>query len=208
MGLAAGMILMALLSLPDWFGAKLPSFALDYRLRSIAWYEKGQFPQALSDIDRSIALNPGDMTSLDHRANVLLALNRLDEARQGYERTLKISAEDGGVWNNYGVALEGLGRANEALEAYRRATQSHPPSKNAFLGLAFAQIRAGRFAEAADAVEQFAKLEQGPNAVVLALRSVLARRRGQTDEAGALEKQARALDSNAAAWAIERATKP
>ena len=39
----------------------------------------------------------------------------------------------------------------------------------------------------------------------LAIRSVLARQRGNAAQAGALEQQARALDPDAAAWAIQRA---
>jgi len=206
-GLAAGMALMASLSLPNWYGAQLPSYALDYRLRSIAWYEKGRFPEALSDIDRSVALDPDDTGALHHRGNVLLALNRFEDAREDYERTLKIFPEDGGVWNNYGIALEGLGRTNEALQAFRRATQCHPPSQNAFLGMAFEMIRSGRLDEAAGALDQLDKQERKPDAVVLALRSVLARRSGHAAEAGDMERQARALDPAAAAWAIERATR-
>jgi len=204
--LAAGMALMASISLPNWYGVKLPSFAIDYRLRSIAWYEKGHFPEALSDIDRSVALDPGDMAALHHRGNVLLALNRFEEARQEYERTFKFTSEDAGVWNNYGVALDGLGRTNEALQAFRRAIECHPPSQSAFFGLAFEQIRFGRLDDAADILDRFEKQEKGPNAVVLGIRSVLARQRGDAAQAGALERQARALDPDAAAWAIERAT--
>jgi tetratricopeptide (TPR) repeat protein len=203
--LAAGMALMAGLSLPNWFQAELPSYARDYRVRSIACYEKGLFPQALSDIDRCLALNPWDTAALHHRGNVLLALNRWEDARQQYERTLNIISQDGGIWNNYGVALDGLGRTHDALEAYRRATECHPPSQNAFLGMAFDLLGAGRLDEAADALDQFGKLEPGRNAVVLALRSVLAQRRGLATEAAALEQQARNLDPGAAAWAIKRA---
>jgi tetratricopeptide (TPR) repeat protein len=203
--LAAGMAVMASLSLPNWFDAKLPSFARDYLFRSIAWYEKGHFPEALRDIDSSVALDPGDVTALHHRGNVLLALNRLEDARQEYERTLKINSEDAAVWNNYGVALEGLGRTNEALEAYRHATECHPPSKSAFLGMAFEQIRANRLDEASAILDQLDKLEPRPNAMALAIRSVLARRRGQAAEADALERQARSLDSDAAVWAINHA---
>jgi len=204
--LAASMAVMASISLPNWYGAQLPSFALDYRLRSIAWYEKGHFREALSDIDRGIALDPQDVTALHHRGNVLLALNRLEDAREDYERTLKMIPEDAGVWNNYGVALEGLGRTNEALQAYRRATECKPPSESAFLGVAFLQIKSGRLDDAASALDQLAKLEHHPNALALALRSVLARERGDAAKAGALEQQARALDQAAAEWAIERAT--
>ena len=204
--LGAGMAVMASLSLPNWYGAQLPSFALDYRLRSMAWYEKGHFQEALSDINQSLELEPDDVTAQSHRGNVLLALKYFEEARQEYERTLKIIPGDAGLWNNYGLALDGVGRTNEALRAYLRATQCQPPSESAFLDLAFEQIRFGRLEDAARALDQLEKLEGRPDAMALAIRSVLARQRGDAAQAGALERQARALDAAAAAWAIEHAT--
>jgi Flp pilus assembly protein TadD len=117
-----------------------------------------------------------------------------------------MSSEDAGIWNNYGVALDGLGRTNEALQAFRRAIECHPPSENAFIGLAFDFLRSGRLDEAAGALDQLDKLERGPNAVVLALRSVLARRSDSDGQADALERQARSLDAAAATWALGRAT--
>jgi Tfp pilus assembly protein PilF len=206
--LAASMAVMASISLPNWFNAKLPTFARDYLSRSVAWYQKGHFQEALNDVDRSIALNPGDTAALHQRGNVLLALNRLDEARQQYEQTLKIYSEDAGVWNNYGIALDGLGRTNEALQAYLRATQCQPPSPSAFIGLAFEDIRAGHPDAAARALDELDKNETGPNAVALAIRAVLARQHGDIAQANALEKQARDLDPAAAAWAIDHAIRP
>jgi Tfp pilus assembly protein PilF len=205
--LAAGMALMASISLPNWFGAKLPSYARDYFYHSVAWYEKGHYPEALSDIDRSLALDPGDISALQHRGDVLLAFGRFEDAQQDYERTLKIDAEDGGIWNNYGVALDAQGRTNEALHAYLRATQCHPPNKNSFRNMVFDQIRSGHPDEAAVILDQLEKLENGPNAMVLALRSVLAREHGDAAQSAALERQAHALDADATAWAIERASK-
>ncbi len=204
--LAASMALMAAISLPNWFGARLPSFARDYLFRSIAWYEKGHFPEALSDIDQSLALDAQNVTALHHRGNVLLALSRYEEARQDYEQALKIESGDGGIWNNCGIALDGLGRTNEAVQAYRRATECHPPSKSAFLGLAFDQLKSGRLDDAASALDQLDKLEKGPNVVALAIRSVLARDRGDAAKAVELERQACELDLDTATWAIERAS--
>jgi len=203
----ASMALLALLSLPNWAGAKLPSFARDFLFRSIAWYEKGHFPEALGDIDQSIKLDPRDATALHDRGNVLFALNRLEEAREAYEQALTFSAGEAGTWNNLGATLAALGRANEALEAFRRATQCKPPSKNAFLGMAFIQIRSGHLDDAAATLTALEKLQPAPQATVLATRSVLERRRGNDRLADTLEQQARVLDSEATAWAIERATK-
>ena len=137
----------------------------------------------------------------------MFALNRLEEAREAYEQALTFSAGEAGTWNNLGATLAALGRANEALEAFRRATECKPPSKNAFLGMAFIQIRSGRLEDAAATLTALEKLQPTPQATVLATRSVLERRRGNDRLADALEQQARVLDSEATAWAIERATK-
>ena len=205
--LLAGMALLAALSLHNWFGAKLPSFARDYFFRSIAWYEKGRFEEALADINRSVELDPIETTALHHRGNVLFALNHFEEARKAYKQTLKFSPGEGGVWNNLGAALDELGRTDEALNALRHATECKPPSKNAFLGLAFIQFRSGRLDDAAATLDQIERLDGGADAAVLATRSALERRRGNAQQAEALEQQARRLDPNAAAWAIERASK-
>lgn len=207
LGMVAGMAVMAALSLPNWFDAQLPNFARDYLFRSIAWYEKGHFPEALSDINRSVQLDPLDATALQQRGNILLALNRLDEAKTDYEQTLKLTPDDGSVWNNYGDALEGLGQTNEAFQAFTRATQSQPPSHNAYLSLIFLQLRANHLDEAEALLAQLDKQSPGPeDAVRLAIRSILARKRGDTAQADALEQKARSLDADATSWAITRAT--
>jgi Tfp pilus assembly protein PilF len=206
-GLVAGMALMAALSLPNWFGAKLPSYARDFLFRSFAWYEKGHFLEALNDVNRSVELDAKDATALHHRGNVLFALNRFEEAREAYAQTLIISPGEAGAWNNFGEALDALGRTEEALQAFRRATECQPPSKNAFRGLAFIYIRTGQPDEAAVALDQLDKLNGGPSCTTLAVRSVIERRRGHAQPADALEQRARALDPETTAWAIERATK-
>jgi Tfp pilus assembly protein PilF len=203
----ASMALLAGLSLPNWPGAKLPSFSRDYMFRSIAWYQKGHFQEALSDIDQSVALDPLEATALHHRANVLFALHRLDEARVAYDQTLKRSPEEAGAWNNLGATLDLLGRPDEALAAFQRATECKPPSRNAFLGKAFIQIRAGRLDDAAAALDALEKLDPTLDAAALATRSVLERRLGDELQAEELEQQARRLDPGAAAWAIESASK-
>jgi Tfp pilus assembly protein PilF len=207
-GILASMAVMAFISLPNWFGAELPSFSRDYLFRSIGWYENGRFTQALADVDQSLALDPGEVTALHQRGNVLVALKRFGEAGAAYEQALKFIPEDSGIWNNYGVALAGMGRTNEALSAFRRATEGRPPSKNAFLQIAFIQIRLDHPDDAAAILDQLGKYDPSPSAAALALRSVLARERGDVRQADVFEQQARTLDAATAAWAIEQATKP
>ena len=199
--------LMAAISLPNWFGVKLPNFAQDYYFRSSAWYEKGRVVEALEDINRSVELDPLNGGAQQHRGNVLFALNRLEEACRAYEAALKLIPGNSGVWNNLGATLELQGKTDAALGGYRRATQCQPPSPLAFLGIAFIQIRAGQLDDAAATLDQLQKLQGNPRAATLAARSAIVRRRGDTRQADALEAQARQLDPEATVWAIERATK-
>ncbi len=203
----AGAGLMAAISLPNWFGAKLPNFAQDYYFRSCAWYESGNFVEALKDINRSVALDPYAASPLQHRGNVLFALNRLPEACQAYEEALQYISGNSSAWSNLGAALEARGDTDAALRAYRRAAACRPPSPRAFLGIAFIQIRAGQLDAATATLDQLMKLQRTSRPTTLAARSAIARRRGNTSEADALEQQARQLDAAATAWALERATK-
>ena len=196
--------LMAAISLPNWFGAKLPNFARDYYFRSLAWYDKGHFREALGDAQRSVELDPGDANTLHHLGNVQFALGDLQHARESYAKALQRAPGEARSWNNLGTVLDRLGQPAEALVAFRRATECTPPSKSAFQGAAIICLRQGRLDEAGAWLDGFDKLQAGSDAVALALRSVLERRRGNVSRADALEEQARALDAAAAAWALER----
>ena len=139
---------------------------------------------------------------------MLFALGRMEEAGQAYEQALKLVPGDAGTWNNLGAALDALGRTEEALGAFRRATECELPSQTAFVGKASIEIRLGRLDAAAATLDQLATLQRSPSAPALALRSVLERRSGNGAQADALEEQARRLDPGAAAWAIDHAGKP
>ena len=196
---------MAVLALPNWFGAKLPSFSRDYMFRSIACYEKGRFAEALADADRSTELNPRDATALHHQGNVLFALNRLEDAQVAYAQALNLSPGEASIWNNLGTALQAAGRTEEALDAFRRATASSPPSLNAFVGIALIEFRSGNLEAATSALADLEKHEPRSNATVLVVRSLIARRRGEAHKADSLNEQAWRLDPDAAAWATKQA---
>lgn len=204
--LGAAMAILATLSLHNWFHAELPSFARDYLFRSIAGYEKGQFDQALEDANASVQLDPRDASALHERANVLFAMKRYDEARSAYQQMLALDPTEGAAWNNLGVTLDELGRTDEALNAFRRAIACDPPSNNAFLGIAFIELRSGRLEDCENALDRLSALQSAPDAATLALRSVLARKRGNPAEADTLERQARQLNPDLTTWAIQNAT--
>jgi tetratricopeptide (TPR) repeat protein len=159
-------------------------------------------------VNQSLQLDALNVGALEHRGNVLFALNRLPEARDAYEQTLKLIPGNSGVWNNLGATDEALGATNEALAAYQRATECKPPKPMAFLGMAFIQIRAGQLDAATATLDRLAALQPNPSLASLAARSVLERRRGHAQQADQLEQQVRARDAAVMDWVIERVAKP
>jgi Tfp pilus assembly protein PilF len=206
--LLVGMAVLMSFSLHNWGGATIPNFAQDYYFRSVAWYEKGNYPAALGDADHSLKLDPLNAAALQHRGNALFALNRLDEAKSAYEQALKLIPGDAGVWNNLGATLDAMGRPAEALQAFHRATACNLPSQTAFVGIALIQIREGKLDDAEAALDQLAKYQPDPTPEVLALRSVIERRRGNVQHAEALEWRVRAVDPAALVWVNERVAPP
>jgi len=205
--MVASLGIMAAISLPNWFAVKLPTFARDYLFSAMAWYEKGHYAEALADVDRSLELDSADASAWQQRGNALFGLNRLAEACLAYQRALQSNPDEARTWNNLGTAFDKLGRTQDALSAFQRATECQPPSRNAFLGITFIRFRAGQFDEAALVLNQFEELGRAPDAVSLTLRSLIERHHGNVAVADDLEKQARALDTNAAQWATEQVTR-
>jgi len=199
------MALMAALSLHNWCDVKLPSYARDYFFRALACCEKGQFAAALADIDRSVALDPGDASALQQRGIILLSLERHDDARTAFEQALAHAPEDASLWNNLGAALDALGRTNAALASYRRSLACQPPSANACLGAALLELRKGELDAAAALLDQYERVDSAPSAIARACRAVLERRRGNLPRAEAFERDARRLNAADAAWVFERA---
>lgn len=207
LGAGAAAVLMAAISLPNWFAASLPNFSQDYYFHSSAWYERGHLAEALKDANCAAELNPRDGSVQQHLGNIFFAMSRLPEARAAYERALQLLPGDSGIWNNLGATLDALGDTDGALRAFERATESRLPCYSAFFGKAFVQIRLNQLDAAAANLAEFEQLQKTPDASDVALRSVIARRRGNTRDADELEARARRLDAEAADWAIKTAAK-
>ena len=206
--LPAAIAIMVCVSLPNWYGIQLPNFARDYLFRSMAWYEKGHFAEALADADRSLKLDATDVSAWQQRGNALFGLNQLAAAGDAFQTALKLNPDEARTWNNFGNCLAATGKISEALAAFQRATECQPPSRNAFLGMTFIELRTGQLAAATSALDQYEKMGRAPDAVSLALRAYSARQNGDAKKADELERQARALDANAAQWAMDQVTPP
>src|SRR2546427_4364963 len=101
---------------------------------------------AISAVPAKADLARGEAEFL--RGNAHCDAREFSDALASYDRAAAFGYEDHVMWNNRGVALDGLGRHEDSIQAYTRALQRNPKYEIAAynLGNAFAQL--GQFEEA------------------------------------------------------------
>src|SRR2546428_7817483 len=107
---------------------------------------------AISAVPAKADLARGEAEFL--RGNAHCDAREFSDALASYDRAAAFGYEDHVMWNNRGVALDGLGQHEDAIDAYTRAMQRSPTYEIAAynLGNAFAQL--GQLEEAVVAYDR------------------------------------------------------
>lgn len=98
-------------------------------------------------------------TEYYNQGNILLSLNRYEDALDTYEKALELRPDYVEVWIGQGKALHGLERDEEALEAFDQAIQVIPNSVSAWMGRAESLQGLNRDREAIEAFETVLSLQ-------------------------------------------------
>jgi tetratricopeptide (TPR) repeat protein len=109
--------------------ARLPAAVLDasdYFIRGNAYYEAGDYPQALEAYNRSLELRPDDPDTLNNRGSTLDELKRYEEALKDFNRALELRPDHTDTLYNRGNTLDDMGRYKNALKDYNRALELRP----------------------------------------------------------------------------------
>lgn len=114
------------------------SLELQRTLMAADIYNQGRTEPALRLFDSILKKNPGNLRSLEMRINCLLLLQRNAEAIEPLQEYLRRTPGRAIDHFNLAVCLHGEGRAEDAIESYRRALQresNRPAWLPDFLGL-------------------------------------------------------------------------
>lgn len=112
---------------------RVPGHVGALQLLGVIEARQGRFAAALVWLDRAVALDPQLASLHNNRANVLLALEREDEAIASYDRALALGLEDAHALNNRGAALQARHRFDAALQSFERALALRPDFADALL---------------------------------------------------------------------------
>lgn len=167
----ASLLLLAL-SLINWFGIPPDPIENDLSLRATAFYEHGQYAEALRDIDECLDSAPGNPRYHFVKGNILLASDLNKEAIASFLKAISLNAGDPTFHNNLGIAFENIGELEKARISYGKALELRPNGRTTLTNLALFSIRNGEFDQAEAMLGQL--LQEYPHdTTLLCARSIL-----------------------------------
>ena len=106
----------------------------DHFERGFAFYQAGNFEEAIHCYDAALAVDASNPDIWINRGAAMLGLERDADALACFEKALSIRPDNATAWNNKGRVLLSLERFKEALAAFDRALEVNPAYANAWFG--------------------------------------------------------------------------
>jgi tetratricopeptide (TPR) repeat protein len=123
-----------------------PEFQLARRNYVAALSRRQHFDEALVEIEKMLASEPGNPSYLLLKGSTLVQKGEHQQALLLYESFLKNYPMQAGAHMNYGHTLKTIGRVDESVAAYRRAIELRPATGEAYWSLA--NLKTFRFSDA------------------------------------------------------------
>jgi tetratricopeptide (TPR) repeat protein len=119
-----------------------------YNNRGNAYYNLGQYSQAISDYTRAIELNPEYAKAYCHRGVVYRKLGNLDQAISEYIKAIELNPKYAAAYNNRGNAYSDLGQYPKAICNFTRAIELNPKYAAAYYSRGVAYGNLGQYNQA------------------------------------------------------------
>jgi predicted O-linked N-acetylglucosamine transferase (SPINDLY family) len=164
---------------------------------AVAAFEAGRLAEARERAARVLERSPRNHQALHVAVLARLHAGNVAEALAFADRLVEHFADDAFAHNTRGAVLYSLGRTDDAIASYARATELDPQYIDAWFNLARACGEAGRDAQAAQAHEHV--VAAGERAVSPYMRGVALLETGRIREGAAALERAVQLDPNSGA---------
>ena len=138
--------------------ARLPSNDDAHRQLGDILAARSRWEEAIAELRTAVELRPKFAENLGHLGVALLASGRYPEAVDAFQRATALQPDNSRVFQRLGTAYHAMGDEEQALENYRRALVLAPDSK-AYGNIGVLEYGRGRFAEAAAAFAEAARLD-------------------------------------------------
>jgi len=115
---------------------------------------KKMFPQALAEVDKGLALDPGWSAMLIELGYVHLSVGDLVQAEEAFKKAIAAAPAEPNPLDSLGELYFRSGRLDEAVEAYRRVIKLKPDHGSEEI-IAYIEAVKGNYGEALSWIDQF-----------------------------------------------------
>lgn len=119
----------------------------------------GRYKEAITCLDKALALDPQDEFALNNKGNSLNSLGRQEEAIQCYDRAIKIDSRYANPWFNKGIVYYDLGNLEESIRCFDHALEIDPRYGFAWYSKGNTYNHLDRFEEAIPCFEKAIELD-------------------------------------------------
>jgi len=126
-----------------------------------AYYQQGDFIQALSNYNKAIEINPGCADAYYGRGNVYSQLGDLPQALSNYNKAIEIDPGYTDAYYNRGNAYAKQGDFAQALSNYDRAIEIKPRSPQIYNSIGNAYTKQGNFDQALSNYNKAIEIDPG-----------------------------------------------
>ena len=155
-----------------------------------ALLESGRLAEALTPLQRAVALQPKSAAAHYSVGYDLLQLQKFDQAEQEFEQVLALDADYATAQSGLGLAFWAGGKRDQAIQTFRDAIRRWPASAEAYYNLGAVLERSGQIDEAAAAYVKAATIDPSYADANLALGMIHAQR---GEQAAAIDRFRRVL---------------
>jgi Flp pilus assembly protein TadD len=149
--------------------------------RASALSRKGNLPEALTEWQKAVQLDPEDPKAHFNLAISLEQTGKTTEAIDEYRKSIDLNPQNDSAYTNLGVAMAGLGKMDDAMALFVRAININDRNAKAEANFGAALLERGRLAEAEQHCRRALEIDPASAEAHNALGWVLARG-GKLDE--------------------------
>jgi len=128
--------------------------AIGHNILGVIFKKHGKYPEAISEYQKAIDIDPDNSTFLANLAAVFLSMKKPEVALAILMRAKEKNEKDVEVWTNLGAVYGTLGRDEEGLTAFRKVRDLGADSPNVELGIAAIYAQKGDVPLAMDTLQK------------------------------------------------------
>ncbi len=128
-------------------------------LRSgIQLHDQGRYDEAIGVYKDLLAKDPANSMAMYEMAYTYYALGEMEKAVEMCDRGLKVTDNDGDLYELKGNILDDMGRSQEAVKCYRKALMTSGRPYLVYYNMGYALVRMEKYEDAEDAFKHAAVL--------------------------------------------------